>query len=56
MEYLIDFTANNHGERVARIVRVVLIEGYTTFADIPRIIEENTGLNEIVVLSAKLEN
>lgn len=42
--------ARNLATDVVRKVRVALIEGYTTEADIPAIVETNWGKSEIIVV------
>ncbi|WNO26075.1 hypothetical protein SEA_WILDWEST_56 [Arthrobacter phage Wildwest] len=42
--------ARNLATGVTRKVRVALIEGYTTEADIPAIVEANWGKSEIIVV------
>lgn len=42
--------ARNLATDAVRKVRVALIEGYTTEADIPAIVEANWGKSEIIVV------
>lgn len=55
MRYYVDYSADFNGTRIMNARYVDLIEGYSTFGDIPKIIETNTGHRNIVVLSAVLQ-
>jgi hypothetical protein len=56
MRYYVEYTAETNGTRVISARWVDLIEGYTTFSDIPSIIEASTGHKAIVVLTATLKD
>lgn len=53
--YTVDYTADYRGERIMAVKHVDLMDGYSTFADIPKILETNTGHKNIVILRAVLK-
>jgi len=53
--YTVDYSADYRGERIMAVKHVDLIDGYSTFADIPSILEANTGHKNIVILKAVLK-
>ncbi len=54
--YLVDFSADLRGERVLGVKKIDLIKGYSSFTDIPKILEVNFGYKNIVIISATLAN
>ena len=53
--YTVEFSATRNGFRMMGVRHVDLIEGYSTFADIPAIIEA-MGYRELVIIKAELKN
>jgi len=53
--YTVNFSADFNGQRVMGIRHVDIIDGYSTFADIPKIIE-TMGYRNLVIISAKIKN
>ena len=53
--YLVDYTADYRGERIMAVKYVTLIDGYSTFGDIPKILETTFGHKNIVILKAELK-
>lgn len=53
--YTVEYSATNQGQRIMAVKHVDLIDGYSSFSDIPKILEANTGHKDIVIISAILK-
>lgn len=54
--YTVEFSATTHyGQRIMAVKHVDLIDGYTSFKDIPAVLAANTGHKDIVIISATLK-
>lgn len=53
--YLVDFTFTQNGVRLMGARYVELFENYSTFADIPKMLEIQ-GYRELVIIKAELKN
>jgi hypothetical protein len=55
MTYYVEYFADDaRGQRIPGLIKIDLIDGYSSFSDIPKIIEANKGHRNIVITQATL--